>query len=50
MHSIMSFLRGFGPAPASTRRKPVKTYNPNGKREVARRIRQIQKGQLKCDR
>jgi hypothetical protein len=50
MHSIMSFLRGLGPAPAFTRRKPAKTYTPNGKREVARRARQIQKGQLKCDR
>lgn len=47
--SLMSFLRGFGPAPSRRYygKKPTKYYKPNGKREVARRLRQIKNGQLK---
>jgi hypothetical protein len=48
------FSRGFSPSPRVHKHEPgrrprraSRLYKPNGKREVARRLRQIQAGQLR---
>jgi hypothetical protein len=47
--SPIAFLKYNGPAPRvlSLREPTGRLYSPNGKREVARRLRQIEAGQLK---